>query len=389
MLCVVRDLRAVAESPLAHARALAECGYDIHVAAPVDPEADAQAQASARALALAGLGVHLYRVPRLTARPLRGVLPLRALARCMRALKPRLVHCIGLKPALQGGAMARTKGIATVYNLGGIARALAAEDGAGAMRRFVTARALRFALGHRRALIAVDGAEEKALLLRLGVADPGRVFIARGVGADLARHAPRPSETRPQEGPLVVMCAAPLTLGAGTRDFITVARRLRGKGLAARFVLVGARALRSPDALPEQEFLHALAEGVVEWWGDSRELAAALRHADIFCLPAHESEGVPRVLIEAAASELPLVATDLPGCRQVVRQGANGLLVPPQCEGALESAVVRFIGDPAFRRSAGAMSREIALAEFSLEAAITAVLTLYRLAAERPATGVL
>jgi glycosyltransferase involved in cell wall biosynthesis len=385
VLCVVRDIRAVADTPLAHARALSECGYDIHVAAPVDPEAEAQSEAAARAGA--GLGVHLYRVPRLTAYPFRALASLRALARCMRAVRPRLVHCIGLGPTLEGGVIARAKGIATVHNLGGIAQALACEQPVGAMRRFMLARALDFVLGHRKALITVDSAEEKALLVRFGVADPGRVFIARGVGADLRRHEPRPTEARPQDGPLVVICASPLTVGAGARDFITVARRLRAKGSVARFVLIGARAPRSADALPEQEFLHALAEGVVEWWGDSRELVAALRQADIFCLPAHESEGVPRVLIEAAASGLPLVATDLPGCRQVVRQGANGLLVPPQCEGALESAVMRLIDDPAFRRAAGAMSREIAFAEFSLDAVITSVLTLYRLAAERPVAG--
>jgi glycosyltransferase involved in cell wall biosynthesis len=116
-------------------------------------------------------------------------------------------------------------------------------------------------------------------------------------------------------------------------------------------------------------------------------MAAVLRKADIFCVSVPHQEGAPKVLIEAAASGLPIVAADSPGCRKVVRHGRNGLLVPPQNEAALEAALSRFIGDAEFRRAAGSRSREIAVAEFSLDASLTAALAVYRVTLGHPLVG--
>jgi glycosyltransferase involved in cell wall biosynthesis len=173
------------------------------------------------------------------------------------------------------------------------------------------------------------------------------------------------------------MYAAPLTSAWGARDFVAVARRMRAKGTPVRFVLVGAREPQNPDSIGEAEMARWLAEGAIEWWRDPSDRPAVFRQADIFCLPPHSGESVPNVLVEAAASGLPIVTTDTPGGRQVVRQGANGLLVALQRDDALEAALARLIGDPEFRRIAGKKSREIAVAEFSLDAVHTVGLAVY------------
>ncbi len=97
----------------------------------------------------------------------------------------------------------------------------------------------------------------------------------------------------------------------------------------------------------------------------------------IVCLPSYR-EGVPKVLIEAAACGLPIITTDTPGCREIVRHGDNGLLVPVRDAGALADALRRLIEDTELRHRMGARGREIAVAEFSVEKVINETLAVYR-----------
>jgi glycosyltransferase involved in cell wall biosynthesis len=103
-----------------------------------------------------------------------------------------------------------------------------------------------------------------------------------------------------------------------------------------------------------------------------------LRHADIAVLPTSYFEGVPQFLVEAAATGLPLVASDIPGCRIVVGHEVNGLLVPPCDTPALAQALGRLLADAPLRRRFGEASRRLALTEFSEEKIVDDYLALYR-----------
>lgn len=137
--------------------------------------------------------------------------------------------------------------------------------------------------------------------------------------------------------------------------------------MPARFVLQCELDLQSRGAITESEVRAWHDEKTIEWWGYTADMPEALRCADIFCLPTYYREGVPKVLIEAAATGLPIVTSDLPGCRDVVRHGHNGLLVPPRDAVALEAALMRVLTDAEFRRQAGAASRQIAVEKYAVE----------------------
>ena len=107
------------------------------------------------------------------------------------------------------------------------------------------------------------------------------------------------------------------------------------------------------------------------------EMPALLAQVDVAVLPSYR-EGVPLSLLEAAACGLPLIATDVPGCREVVREGENGLLIPPRDPVALSEAIARLAGDAALRRRMGAASRQLAVAEFAQEAVFEQTLAVYR-----------
>jgi glycosyltransferase involved in cell wall biosynthesis len=106
-------------------------------------------------------------------------------------------------------------------------------------------------------------------------------------------------------------------------------------------------------------------------------MAAVLRQASIVCLPSYR-EGLPKALLEAAASGRAIVATDVPGCREVVRHRDNGLLVPVRDSAALSRALRQLLEDAALREQMGARGRALAEAEFSLERVVEETLDVYR-----------
>lgn len=387
LLIISLDAPLLAAHHLSLACAARTAGYEVHVAASFAPHMAPGYGAHARMAQEAGLTFHPLPYRQASSGVLGALSRLRALTMLINRVKPTLIHSMGIKAVLYAGMIARAKRLSAVHAVEGLGSAIGGTGFAAALRRIVLIRGLAFAFGNRRARVTVGNPDERDRLARLGVIDPRRIFFLHGIGADLKSFHPRALGGTHNEGPLVVMYAAPLTSAWGARDFVAVARRMRAKGTPVRFVLVGAREPQNPDSIGETEMARWLAEGAIEWWRDPSDRPALFRQADIFCLPPHCGESVPNVLIEAAASGLPIVTTDTPGGRQVVRQGANGLLVAPQRDDALEAALARLIGDSEFRRTAGRKSREIAVAEFSLDAVHAVGLGVYRAASGHALVG--
>jgi glycosyltransferase involved in cell wall biosynthesis len=124
---------------------------------------------------------------------------------------------------------------------------------------------------------------------------------------------------------------------------------------------------------------------VVEWWGRREEMASIYREATVVCLPSHGGEGVPKSLLEAAACGRAIVTTSVPGCRDVVHDNVNGLLVPAKNITELATAIRRLLEDPAQRYRMGIAGREIASREFSEQAVVQGTLLLYNDLAKPPA----
>ena len=162
--------------------------------------------------------------------------------------------------------------------------------------------------------------------------------------------------------------AAALVRGGGVRE----AGGTRGAGEArgvrgdVTFTLVGAPDEGNPTSVPAETVRSWVAEGLVEWWGHRDDVAEVLARSHVAVLASYE-EGLPMSLLEAAACGRPIVATDVPGCREVVRHGVNGLLVPARDARALADAILELAGDPARRAAMGAEGRRRAETEFAAE----------------------
>jgi glycosyltransferase involved in cell wall biosynthesis len=139
--------------------------------------------------------------------------------------------------------------------------------------------------------------DERQLVARCEAA-PEKVVIIRGSGVDINLFQPT---AEPVGVPAVVLAARMLWM-KGIREFVEAAKLLRANGLDARFILAGDTDSCSPSAISRQQLLDWQNSGAVEWWGHRRDMPQVFTEVNLVCLPSHGGEGVPKVLIEAAAS---------------------------------------------------------------------------------------
>lgn len=384
LLIITIDAPFLVTHRLSLARAAREAGYDVAIAGPIDPGSGRGDLAAVCTIREAGLTYHEIPLRRASTSPLNELKLLAALDALLKQVKPDLIHCVGMKPVLYAGAIARLRRIPAVHAVTGLGTTFMGEGVKAGLGRFALLRAFAFAFANPRAHVIFQNPDDRALFARARVIDSRHTFLVRGTGADLKVFRPLSAGDPRREGLPVVMLAARLIAAKGVREFAGAAKRLAARGLKARFVLLGQRDPENPTCISETELAQWQEAGTLEWWGHATDMAKALRQADIFCLPSYYREGIPKVLIEAAATGLPIVTTDMPGCREVVRHGYNGLLVPPRDEAALDQALERLLSDATFRQEAGVRSREVAAAEFSLDAFLTASLAVYQAALEIP-----
>jgi glycosyltransferase involved in cell wall biosynthesis len=304
--------------------------------------------------------------------PIRECLAVLRLIRLYRCEKPDLVHHFTLKCALYGSLAAHFAGIKAVVNaITGVGYIFASTDfRAKLLRPFVS---LLCRIGFRNTQVIFQNPENKKMFIGHGIVSEDNSHLIRGSGVDTNRFVPSPEPS----GVPVALLAGRMLWDKGVAEFVEAAHRLKAEGVIGRFVLVGGCDPENPAAVPRESLEEWRRTGTAEWWGQREDMPMVFSHSHLVCLPSY-GEGVPRVLIEAAASGRAIVATDVPGCREVVRHGENGLLVPPRNPEALAEAIATLLKDPALRARMGARGREIAVQEFSEERMVRETLEVYR-----------
>lgn len=311
----------------------------------------------------------------LARRSLNPLTEIRTVARLLglyRRENPDLVHHFTVKCVLYGSLVSRMVGIRSVVNsVTGLGYVF--MDGGGTRRwlRGLIKASYRLLLGHT--WVIFQNLDDRAVFLEDHLVDPGCAALIRGSGVDIRQFSPQP---QPEGIPLVVLPARMLW-DKGVGEFVEAARILRAQGLDARFALVGDSDNENPASVSASQLREWEKEAVIEWWGWMENIKDVYAQAAIVCLPSYR-EGLPKTLIEAAACGRPIVASDVPGCREVVRQGENGLLVPVRDPAALAKALFDLVKSPLTRSKMGICSRTIAEKEFSMELVISQTLSLYQ-----------
>lgn len=295
------------------------------------------------------------------------------LSAILKALQADIVHCIALRGILVGGTAAAMAGIpARVYALTGLGLTGARKDIAGRMARVALRHLIRGPLSSRKTHFVFENPDD-ARALGLDPADTG-VTIVGGAGIDPDAYPVAPV---PEMPPLRVAIVARMLWSKGIDTAVEAVRRARAADARIELSLYGAPDPSNRRAIPEATLREWSRDGIV-WHGATTDVADVWAAHHVGCLPSRGGEGLPRTLLEAAACGRALLATKVPGCRDLVREGVEGLLVPPDDPAALAHALVRLSADPALvvRMGSAARSR-IETGDFTEAAVTQAVCAIY------------
>lgn len=318
-----------------------------------------------------GIRVIPFNISRRSMNPFKELVAILRLCSIYRNERPDVVHHVAVKPVLYGSIAAQLNGVPHVINaLTGLGWLFTSTSKRARLLQVIVRRAFYFLLA--RSAVIVQNNDDAVELLEMGIAKQ-RIYLIRGSGVNTVDYAPQPESS---DVPVVVLPARML-LDKGVGEFVEAATKLKERGINARFVLVGDTDTQNPASVSEHQLTAWQKDGVVEWWGRREDIPQILARAHIVCLPSYR-EGLPKSLLEAASCGRPIVATDVPGCREIVRDGDNGLLVEARNATALADALAKLLADHRLRQQMGQRGRERVLSEFSQELIVAQFLALYR-----------
>ena len=299
------------------------------------------------------------------------------LVRIYRSEQPDIIHHVAMKPCLMGSIAVWLSGrrCCMVNAIAGLGTTFSSDALKIRVVRLVVRLVFKcfLARGSSRVIVQnMDDYREFEEGMGLGAA---KLKLIRGSGVDMAEFSPA-EENVENEEPLVVLVSR-LLMEKGIPELIDAARLLKQRGAGCRVALVGDADPGNPLAVPEEMLSVAESDQVVELWGRRSNIADIYRQADVAVLPSYYREGIPKTLLEAAASGLPIVTTDSVGCREVVDDGVNGFLVPVRQFVSLADALEKLVSCSKLRREMGRRSREKALKEFGIEQVVTETFSVY------------
>jgi glycosyltransferase involved in cell wall biosynthesis len=345
-----------------------DLGLEIHVAAPRgrDPADSGNEAFAFHAIPMTRKGTSMWKEP----------VTVLALLRLYRGLCPSLVHHLRLKPVLYGSLAANLAGVPAVVNtLTGLGFIFTDQSEKTVPVRKWVEMGCRRAFRHPNLRVIFQNPDDRAVFIRKGMVTGEQAAVIKGSGVDLSVYRP---SSEPDGLPIVIL-ASRMLWDKGVAQFVEAARILKSEGVQARFALAGEPDPDNPAAIPYEQLEVWQESGEIEWWGlqEPQNMPDVLARSHIVCLPSYR-EGIPRILIEAAASGRPIVTTDAPGCRELVRPGVNGIIVPSRDTSSLASALRFLIEHPEARIAMGANNRQVAVQEFSQELVIAQFMAVYR-----------
>jgi glycosyltransferase involved in cell wall biosynthesis len=297
------------------------------------------------------------------------------LYRWYRRERPHVVHHFTIKPVIYGSLAARLAGVPRVVNTVTGLGFVFTEERLVWLRRLVEWQyRLALACAH---FTFFQNRDDLQLFRARRLISSEKAELLPGSGVDCQFFAPAAITEPAPAQPLTFLMVARLLREKGVEEFVEAARQVKRECPETRFQLLGGRDERNPTVVPQTDLDRWQAEEVVTWLGEVPNVRPIVGRADVVVLPSYR-EGIPRALLEAAAMGKALITTDTVGCRDVVDEGVNGLLVPVRDAEALARAMVRLISNPAMRERMGKAGREKMEREFDERIVVEKTLQVYQ-----------
>jgi glycosyltransferase involved in cell wall biosynthesis len=365
LLFIINDLTCFITHRMPVALAARDQGFEIHIAT-ANPNGLPQIQDE---------GFFYYCLPlsRSGKNILSETISLFAMYRLMRRIQPSIVHLITIKPVTYGSLAARfAKVPAVVAAVTGLGYAFTERRVKARLLRKIISRLFRYAFKHKNLKVIVQNNDDKNTLIQIGALQETQAILISGSGVNLQQYQ---YCVEPESLPYIIVLAARLLHDKGINEYVAAAKLLKQKGLNARFLIAGQSDPGNPSAISEAQ-LQAWTEAQdIEYLG-FQNTAELFSQAHIVVLPSYR-EGLPRVLIEAAACGRAVITTDVPGCRAAIIPDVTGLLVNAQDPTSLAQAMEKLILNDALRIQMGIEGRKFAEREFNLTKIVAQHLQVY------------
>lgn len=330
------------------------------------------------------LDYRVYSLDRLV-NPVADIRTIEQITRIIVHLKPKIVHTFDTKPCIWGRLSAWAAGVPVIIGtLPGLGILYSNDNFRLGVVRSIYQPLQRLAC-HVSDLTIFQNPEDAVQFIKLGVAKEKKTVILPGSGVETQvfdplrfsgtqRHQMR-SSLGLDDTKLVVTMVSRLIRSKGILEFARVAQSIQEQQPETVFLLIGPDDRDSIDALTIAERERVSCS--VKWLGVRNDIPDLLAISDIFVLPTFYREGIPRVLLEAASMGLPIIATRVPGCTEVVKHNINGILVPPQDVKALKDAIAKLVIEPSLRHQFGQASRQLAISDFELGLVAERTISIY------------
>lgn len=290
--------------------------------------------------------------------------------------RPDIVHCASPKGVLYGGLAARICGVrGLVLAISGMGYAYTGgteKSGLRALVRRIYGVMAGFAFHHPNVRVIVQNLDDHQAVIDKGLTRASALSLIPGSGVDLSLFEGCAATNKSS----IVLLPARVLKDKGIEEFVKAARRIKALAPDWRFVLAGAAGYDNPSSIDAAQLQTWQAEGCVEWLGHVNDMTPLFRESAIVCLPSYR-EGMPKALLEAAAAGCAVVTTDVTGCREAVKPGVTGDLVPVRNSDALADAILSLIKDEPRRQAYGTKGQMRARSLFSIDSVVSQTMNIY------------
>jgi glycosyltransferase involved in cell wall biosynthesis len=364
LLYVVTEDWAFLSHRLPMARAARKAGFEVHVATRVNE--------GAAAIAAEGFVLHPIPFARGSLSPLAALVTIAALRRVHDTVKPHIAHHVALPACVFGMIAAIGRRVRCVNAFIGLGYAFTSDSVKARTLRLVISAAVRFLVDRDSSVALVQNGDDRAALISLGIAKE-RIELIAGSGVDVERLTPLPEP----QGPTTFGFVGRLLDDKGIRTLLAAQRMLRAHGLDNRLLVAGTPDPANPASVTQDEAASWNKEPGISWLGHVSDIAGLWACAHVAVLPSRR-EGLPLALMEAAACGRAMIASNVPGCREIVVHEQTGLLVPVDDAPALAAAMERLAAAPELRARYAAAARARVVEKFSAEIIGRQIVALYR-----------
>jgi glycosyltransferase involved in cell wall biosynthesis len=307
-----------------------------------------------------GIKTYDWPMERSSKNPFKELVSIYHVVKILQSFRPNLVHAVSIKPVIYS-ILSKL-----FYRMDGLILALAGlgfvfrskKTSAKIIRLFITP-IFRLMLINNNIRLVLQNKDDAKLLMNLKIAN-NKIRIIRGAGVSTKDFFPNHES---HLVPLVILPARMLW-NKGVQDFVNCAKKFNTNEVKVRFALIGDPDLHNPESIAEAQLNEWVEQGFVEWWGRQDRMIKVYHMADIVCFPSYH-EGLPKALLESASCEIPIVAYDVSGCREIVKDKVNGYLIPFKDENGLYDAVMKLLNNRSLSRQMGRNGREIVIENFT------------------------